>query len=158
MLNSSQRWNKEGPDRAVLSSSLGKMTACRRGSSAGRAVTAAREKKKMALRHLSVVESLCQHLGFNLGASANYYSFCYRSTAACWSSNGDVILFSNCRIGIKSHSACFIEKSLSRVNIQCDTQPFSTAAFFVPQTRLFPRRPAAWSCQQRLFCGWKKLC
>lgn len=45
-----------------------------------------------------------------------------------------------------------------RVNIQCDTQPFSTAAFFVPQTRLFPRRPTAWPYQQRLFCGWKKLC
>lgn len=71
------------------------------GGCKGRGV--AREKKKMALRHFQVAETLCQHLGFNLDSSANYCSFCYRSTAACWQSNGDVILFSN--------RACFNEKS-----------------------------------------------
>lgn len=150
----------EGPDRAVLSSSLGRMTACRGGSSVGRVVAGGgglRGKRKKwpwdtsRLQKLFVSTWVLTWIQVLIIAAF---------VIALLQPAGDVILFSNYRVGIATglNRTVRVLMRRVRVNIQCDTQPFCTAAFFVPQTRLFPRRPTAWPYQQRLFCGWKKLC
>lgn len=95
-----------GPDRAVLSSSLGRMTACRGGSSVGRVVAGGglRGKRKKWPRDTSRLQELFVSTWLlTLDASANYCSFLlslYCSPLVV-QSNGDVILFSGCcRVGV----------------------------------------------------------